>query len=65
MLNPISLEIIVEDIQVERRHEADMERLAKCGKSGLRFQGRLSHFLTELGRQEKEAVRPAAAKQPL
>lgn len=61
MLSPISLEIIVEDIQVDRRREAKMERLAKSGKSGFRLQERLGHLLTALDYPEKEQPRPAAA----
>ena len=54
MLNPSMLEIMVDDIQTERRHEADLDRLSKAGKTAARFQERLSHFLVTLGAKEKK-----------
>jgi hypothetical protein len=54
MLNPTMLEIMVDDIQTERRHEADLDRLSKAGKTAGRFQERISHFLATLGAKEKE-----------
>jgi hypothetical protein len=54
MLNPISLEIMVDDIQTERRHEADLDRLGKTSKTTARFQERIGRFLVTLGAKGKE-----------
>ena len=54
MLTPTILEIMVDDIQTERRHEADLNRLSKAGKTAARFQERIGHFLVTLGAMGKE-----------
>ena len=58
MLNPSMLEIMVDDIQTERRHEADLDRLSKAGKTAARFQERIGHFLISLRAKEKEQPQP-------
>ena len=64
MLNPIILEVMVDDIQMERRHEADLDRLSKAGKTAARFQERIGHFLVSLGAKGKEQpqARTSASK---
>jgi hypothetical protein len=58
MLNPTILEIMVNDIQTERRHEADLDRLGKASKTTARFQERIGHFLVTLRAKEKKQPQP-------
>lgn len=61
MLNPTMLEIMVDDIQMERRHEADLGRLSRMGKTTSRFQERIGHFLIAFRTKDKEQVQDGAS----